>query len=98
MLCLENCLHHQHLFCFKPCLHMRMVTGSQLRLNHGFSCGRCESWNWWAIVCQWISGFIMCTNAMMVVVGSATYLSVNRPESRSSVVRNTNLHIHLLTF
>lgn len=77
---------------------MRMVTGSQLRLNHGFSCGRCESWNWWAIVCQWISGFIMCTNAMMVVVGSATYLSVNRPESRSSVVRNTNLHIHLLTF
>ena len=48
---------------------------------------RCESWNWWAIVCQWISGFIMCTNAMMVVVGSATYLSVNRPESRSSVVR-----------
>ena len=59
---------------------------------------RCESWNWWAIVCQWISGFIMCTNAMMVVVGSATYLSVNRPESRSSVVRNTNPRIHLLTF
>ena len=75
-----------------------MVTGSQLRLSQGFPCGRCESWNWWAIVCQWISGFIMCTNAMMVVVGSATYLSVNRPESRSSVVRNTNLHIHLLTF
>ena len=27
----------------------------------------------------------MCLGAMMVVVGSATYLAVNRPEARSSV-------------
>ena len=45
----------------------------------------CDSWNWSAVALQWILGFIMCTGAMMVVVGSMTYLSINRPDARSSV-------------
>ena len=47
----------------------------------------CDSWNWPAVVCQWVVGFIMCTGAMtVVVVGSMTYLSVCRPRpTRSSV-------------
>ena len=52
------------------------------RLDHGI---QCEWWNWSAIIIQWATGFLMCLGAMLVVVGSATYLSVNRPDARSSV-------------
>ena len=45
----------------------------------------CRGWNWPFIVVQAVAGFTMCTGAMMVVVGAATYLAVNRPDTRSSV-------------
>lgn len=44
---------------------------------------QCDSWNWPAIIFQWVTGFLMCLGAMMVVVGSATYLSINRAGSCS---------------
>jgi hypothetical protein len=52
------------------------------RIDAGIECGW---WNWVAILIQWVTGFCMCLGAMMVVVGSATYLAVNRPDARSSV-------------
>ena len=44
----------------------------------------CE-WNWVAVILQFVFGFIMCLGAMLVIVGSMTYLSVCRPKTRSSV-------------
>ena len=45
----------------------------------------CKEFNWWAIIIYWCLMFVLCAGAMMIVVGTSTYLSQARPASRSSV-------------